>query len=217
MSALKTTLTTLPTQIALQFSSRLLTFALNQLLLRHLSPSTLGLSAQLELYSTTVLFFSRESIRVACQRPVGEDGSSQAGVNLAWVASLLGAPIAWTLGSIYLRSSESADTAGFSLAVIIYGLSAVVELLAEPAYVAAQQALAFRVRARAETAGTLGRCIGTALTAFWMARKGGEGGVLAFAVGQGVYSVVVVGCYTVMVRGMEDGGKYALMPKRIVS
>ena len=55
--------------VGLQLFTRLLTFALNQALLRFLSPSVLGLaSIQLELLSSTVLFLSREAIRCALLR-----------------------------------------------------------------------------------------------------------------------------------------------------
>src|SRR3954470_10544401 len=54
--------------ILLQVLSRAFTFIVNQVLLRYLSPELLGLSTQLELYSISVLFFSREHIRVAVQR-----------------------------------------------------------------------------------------------------------------------------------------------------
>ena len=54
--------------IALQIGSRVLTFTVNQTLLRYVSPELLGLSAQLDLYVISVLFLSRESLRVALQR-----------------------------------------------------------------------------------------------------------------------------------------------------
>jgi oligosaccharide translocation protein RFT1 len=54
--------------IALQIVSRLLTFLANQLLLRFLTAQQLGLATQLEVYYLSVLFFSRESLRVAVQR-----------------------------------------------------------------------------------------------------------------------------------------------------
>ncbi|KAI9859047.1 MAG: Oligosaccharide translocation protein rft1 [Trichoglossum hirsutum] len=54
--------------ILLQIGSRALTFGVNQLLLRYLSPEHLGISTQLELYLISVLYFARESLRVALQR-----------------------------------------------------------------------------------------------------------------------------------------------------
>ncbi|ODA79239.1 hypothetical protein RJ55_04832 [Drechmeria coniospora] len=54
--------------ILLQLLSRLATFVANQLLLRFLTAPLLGLATQLEVYYLSVLFFARESLRVAIQR-----------------------------------------------------------------------------------------------------------------------------------------------------
>ncbi|EPS37857.1 hypothetical protein H072_8419 [Dactylellina haptotyla CBS 200.50] len=54
--------------VLVQMLSRLLTFVMNQTLIRYLSPAILGQAAQLELYMMTILFFSRESLRMALQR-----------------------------------------------------------------------------------------------------------------------------------------------------
>ncbi|ATY58824.1 oligosaccharide translocation RFT1 [Cordyceps militaris] len=54
--------------IILQLLSRLITFVANQLLVRYLTAPLLGLSTQLEVYYLSVLFFARESLRVAIQR-----------------------------------------------------------------------------------------------------------------------------------------------------
>lgn len=62
--------------IGLQIGSRALTFIVNQILLRFLSPSILGISTQLEVYSISVLFFARESLRVAIQRQTDTSESS---------------------------------------------------------------------------------------------------------------------------------------------
>ncbi len=54
--------------VLLQIGARGLTFALNQILLRHMSPEFLAVSTQLELYLISTLFFARENLRVALQR-----------------------------------------------------------------------------------------------------------------------------------------------------
>ncbi|RYP86398.1 hypothetical protein DL770_004903 [Monosporascus sp. CRB-9-2] len=54
--------------IVLQIASRAVTFVANQLLLRFLTAQLLGVSTQLEVYYISVLFFARESLRVAIQR-----------------------------------------------------------------------------------------------------------------------------------------------------
>ena len=118
--------------IGLQVVSRGLTFIVNQVLLRYLSPELLGISTQLEVYSISVLFFARESLRVAIQRQtdtvdgdltpdeqkksrdgymVGRTaaGKTQAIVNLAYVSIFLGVLfsifLAWVW--LYMRTVAS--------------------------------------------------------------------------------------------------------------
>lgn len=57
--------------IGLQIGSRALTFLVNQILLRFLSPKLLGISNQLDLFAITVLTFARESLRIALGRQGG--------------------------------------------------------------------------------------------------------------------------------------------------
>lgn len=64
--------------IALQFLSRAITFIANQLLLRFLTAQLLGVATHLEVYYLSVLFFARESLRVAIQRQ-GDVGDNNEG------------------------------------------------------------------------------------------------------------------------------------------
>ncbi|KAL2073697.1 hypothetical protein VTL71DRAFT_11023 [Oculimacula yallundae] len=122
--------------IGQQFGSRGLTFIVNQVLLRYLSPSLLGISTQLEVYSITVLFFARESLRVAIQRqpdtpdntstekkklknvariPEGHvdettaAGRTQAIVNLSYVSIYLGVLFAFGVGWLYIYTLSAGD------------------------------------------------------------------------------------------------------------
>lgn len=121
--------------ISQQFGSRGLTFIVNQILLRYLSPELLGISTQLEVYSITVLFFARESLRVALQRqpdtpdsasdskkdaenkkiPNGHvdartaAGRTQAIVNLSYVSIYLGVVFAFFVGWLYIYSLAAGD------------------------------------------------------------------------------------------------------------
>ncbi len=63
--------------VLLQIGARGLTFALNQILLRHMSPEFLAVSTQLELYLISTLFFARESVRVALQRQTDDQDVTQ--------------------------------------------------------------------------------------------------------------------------------------------
>lgn len=67
--------------IVLQVASRVITFIANQLLLRFLTAQLLGVSAQLEVYYLSVLFFARESLRVAIQRQGTGGGDTYDGGN----------------------------------------------------------------------------------------------------------------------------------------
>ncbi|KAI1419291.1 oligosaccharide translocation protein RFT1, variant [Xylaria sp. FL1777] len=118
--------------ILLQVASRAITFLANQLLLRFLTAQLLGVSAQLEVYYLSVLFFARESLRVAVQRQgtsddeggggngtrgrgrgqdrddgagkqVANAAASQSVVNIAHLSLGLGLASALGLGWAYLR------------------------------------------------------------------------------------------------------------------
>jgi oligosaccharide translocation protein RFT1 len=197
--------------IIFQIISRGFTFIVNQILLRFLSPEVLGLSAQLDLYSITVLSFARESIRVACQR---QRSSIQTVVNFGFLPVLLGAPLAYGLAVLYQRA-ELPDVPYFVQSLVIYGFSAVIELLSEPAFIVSQQLLLYKLRASTEAIATFGRCLATCGTAIYAARSGKEVGVLPFALGQFVYSVLLLVSYTGQLSLQNTKESFSLLPKTI--
>ena len=231
--------------IGLQVGSRALTFIVNQILLRYLSPARLGVSTQLEVYSITVLFFARESLRVAIQRQADTEdddskrdreqrvpeghvdcrtapGRSQAIVNLAYISAYLGVLFAVFLAWLYLRTLRSADpvildTPYFQESLKLYGFAAFWELLAEPCFVIVQQKSRFKIRASAEGIATVLRCLVTCGSAIWAARTSRDIGVLPFALGQGMYSVALLSIYYWSVSGIASGAGFSLMPAPIYS
>ena len=231
--------------IGLQVGSRALTFIVNQILLRYLSPELLGTSTQLEVYSISVLFFARESLRVAIQRqadtadrgpslsqgnrvPDGyvdgrtAAGRSQAIVNLAYLSINLGGLFAVLFAALYysgIRSSDPAilQTAYFGRALKLYGIAAVWELLSEPCFVVVQQKSRFKIRAAAESVGTLLRCLVTCSSAIWAARNDRDLGVLPFALGQGIYAISLSAVYYWSVWDIAATGRFSLFPNSIYS
>jgi hypothetical protein len=145
--------------ILLQVGSRALTFAVNQLLLRFLSPELLGASAQLELFSISVLYFARESLRVAVQR---QTHGTQAVVNLSYLAVFFGIPLIYGLALLWM-SSAMPSVPHFVDALSVYCLATFIELLTEPAFSAVQQRLLYKIRASACDAS------GLAELPFWQA------------------------------------------------
>lgn len=228
--------------ILLQVFSRAVTFIANQLLLRFMTASLLGVSTQLEVYYLSVLFFARESLRVAIQRqgPLssdpyppakdakpkpGGDGKqdtraqeTQAVVNLGYVAIILGVAVAALLGWMYLGSIPAATlltTPYLVPSVYIYALASVLELLSEPAFVVMQVRLQFGARASAEGVATFGKCGVTLAAAVWASRSGVELGVLPFALGQVAYGSGLLVTYAWYGTGLARKEGFSLLPRRL--
>ena len=219
--------------IILQVVSRAITFVANQVLLRFLTAQLLGVSTQLEVYYLSVLFFARESLRVAIQRQGGtvdekrgDDATSreararstQAVVNIGYISILLGAIVAVAFGWLYqtsLSDETLASAPNLELSLYIYGAAAMLELLSEPAFVVMQVRLQFGTRAAAESIGTFLRCTVTLGSAVWAARQGLDFGVLPFALGQISYGAglwAVYGWYGIRLAQSEG---FSLFPSRI--
>ncbi|CCT69037.1 related to oligosaccharide transporter [Fusarium fujikuroi IMI 58289] len=207
--------------IILQLASRLITFIANQLLLRYLTAPLLGLSTQLEVYYLSVLFFARESLRVAIQRR--DSGSqakeeSQAVVNLGYLAIGLGSFVSLGLGWMYLAYANEITLATPYLveSLYLYGFAAMVELLSEPCFVLMQTRLQFGTRAAAESIATFLRCIVVFGSAVW-ASKHNDIGVLPFALGQITYGVSLLLVYLVSGYRLASSIGFSLLPKTITS
>lgn len=200
--------------IAGQFFAKLLTFTLNQLILKFVGPETFGVNAQLELLITTILFFSREAIRLATQRQSltgkqpdlyrfeggvvenTQSGTIQQVINIGFIPLLVGVPLASLLSYLYLYFSgtgSQVDPRTLSLAVIIFALSSVLELLAEPSFLLFQLQLQFRKRASYESIAIFSRCVLT--IAFIMFGRQRDIAIVAFALGQLGYSSVLATLY----------------------
>ncbi|KAF2687960.1 Rft-1-domain-containing protein [Lentithecium fluviatile CBS 122367] len=199
--------------ILLQVGSRALTFAVNQVLLRFLSPELLGVSAQLELFSISVLYFARESLRVALQR---QAHNTQTVVNLSYLAVFFGIPLIYGLALLWL-SNETPDVPYFIDALSLYCLATFVELLCEPAFSAVQQKLLYKVRASAESTATLLRCLGTCGAVLLANRYGIDIGVLPFAVGQLAYAMALLAVYIFKMWPVATTEKFSLLPKQVQS
>jgi oligosaccharide translocation protein RFT1 len=197
--------------ILLQIGSRALTFALNQILLRFLSPELLGVNVQLELYCISVLYFARESLRVALQRRA--DGT-QAVINMSYLAIAAGVPLSYALAELYLQT-EVPKVPFLVQSLRVYGIAAMVELFAEPSFVAAQQKMLYKVRASAEAAATIMKTFATVGLVVWASRQGTDLGVLPFAVGQLAYAMSLLVVYTARLVLVAKSEGFSLLPRGI--
>ena len=198
--------------ILLQLFTRLLTFTFNHLILRHTSPSTFGLATiQLDLLISTILFLSRDGFRISLQR---HPGHLQRTVNLSYIPLATGL-LGTCLGcGIFLStaSEQVKQIGGFRESVLLFGLSAVIELVGEMGFNVSQQMLLFWTRSLAEGLGVLVKCLGTYFWMVWFLRRGRleEVGAIPFGLGQLAYSTVVTGVYLIVL-----SRKVNLLPKKI--
>lgn len=200
--------------VLLQISSRAVTFALNQVLLRFLSPQLLGVAVQLELYIISSLYFSRESLRVATQRR--SDGGVQAAINLSYLAMAAGLPIGALLAQVYLRTNYP-DVAYLTTALRINELTVMIELISEPGFVAVQQNMLYKTRAAAEASAVILKTLATAGLVFWSRYKDLDLGVLPFAVGELAYSTTLTVVYLSQTASVARLKHFTLLPRRMES
>ncbi|PYH47709.1 Rft-1-domain-containing protein [Aspergillus saccharolyticus JOP 1030-1] len=166
--------------VLVQLISKVLTFAANQLILRDLPPATLGVATQLELYLITILFFSRESIRLSIQRqplvvsipsatvrydidaidnkpdasrqPSTQEVESQTVVNMSYLSLGMGFLFAAILGASYFHfaSDEVSQTSSYHRSVIIITIASLLELASEPFFNVIQRFFLYKRRALVE-------------------------------------------------------------------
>lgn len=228
--------------ILTQVVSRGFTFLANQILLRQVSPGVFGAAAQLELFSISILFFSRESVRVSLQRrpPIapawekaedddngtsndrrksstrGRRGVLQEAVNIAWLPVILGTILVLLLGVSYnhVMRHVSSITPYFTLSLKIVGFGCMIELLAEPCFAIVQARGGFKTRAKVESAAAISKCAGACSTAVVAAKAGmvDDPGVLPFAAGLFAYSTTILVGYLVHTIPLRKKESFSLFP-----
>ena len=140
---------------------RLITFAMNAFVLRHISRDVLGLiNVRLNLLDDTIMFLSKECFRLACLgHTTGREGWQKM-INLMWLslplAFLVASGLGWVWASL-LPSPDSHLMSQYTKAVWIVAASGVLQMLAEPPWVAAQLMLLVRLRVVLDTVWVLTR------------------------------------------------------------
>jgi oligosaccharide translocation protein RFT1 len=200
---------------------RVLTFTLNQLLVRFVDPEVFGLaSIRFELILSTVLFLSREGLRLAMIRlpqldlmpKPGEGRAAKDGrqrfINTCWLSAPVGVLFSLGAGLVLWWTTAAgadggagkavgagadggaSDTARVLAAGMLYCLAAAIESLGEPLYIASLINLRTELRVKAEGTAVIARTVATFLLVVF-----GGLGVVSFGLAQVVYSLVLVGIY----------------------
>lgn len=146
---------------------RLLTFSLNQALIQWTSPEVFGYAAiKLELVLSTLLFVSREGIRLVSLRcPINNPSQLQRVVNLSWLPPVmillivaLSCGVNYALCHINVHCwSLDAD----AISIFLYCLGAFLEALGEPWRNVSQNVLELKPRLRADMIAIVFRSIVT--------------------------------------------------------
>jgi oligosaccharide translocation protein RFT1 len=186
-NSIGTTLATGRSLVLLQLLTRVLTFVLNQSLVRLASPEVFGTAAiQFDLIYATILFLSREGIRNALLR-------STSNIALARLPLKLGLGVATAVIGIYLYTSNDFTTSqeGFYAALALYVGSALMELWIEPMYIQTVRSGKMGVRVQAEG----GMAIVKAVVTFGSLVLAPKQALLGFALGQISGAVYLAGRY----------------------
>lgn len=192
--------------------SRAITFLLNQALLRYLTPAGLGASVRYELFLTTILYFTRDNVRLASQRL---DYGEQEAINMAYLSIPAGILLCYAIGTLSTGWPVRKPNWNVS-SLLLYGCAAVIELLSEPAYAVIQQRQLLRVRALAEGIGSIFRGSVAFVFAYLLNRIGRELSAAPLAVAQIIYSICLFITYTWSVTHLPPGN-FSLLLRRTSS
>ena len=221
--------------ILIQLASRVFTFASNQLILRSLSPSILGIAAQLELYQVSILYFSRESIRMAIQRqplasvPPTSSGqssneaaaisrdkqstASQSIVNVSYLSIFLGIPLALVFTVLYqwFAPAQASNTPFFNTSVAVTSIASLLELSIEPFFAVIQQRMLYEKRASVEMPAAFLKSFATCSIFLYASHVNWDVGALPFALGHLVYSIILICGYCIAFLPGTDARQFSFL------
>ncbi|KAM4582655.1 man(5)GlcNAc(2)-PP-dolichol translocation protein RFT1 [Fundulus diaphanus] len=205
--------------VLLQVMFRVLTFLLNAFTLRFVSKELIGVvNVRLTLLYSTLVFLSREAFRRACLS--GESGTNRSWrqiINLIWLTVPLGVLWAILLGCVWLWLLEVPDARTvphYGPAVLLFALSGVQELLAEPLWVLAQAHMFVRLKVIAESLAMIAKCSVTVVLVVFAP----DWGLYIFSAAHLVYTGFLVVCYVVyFIRflGSQEAAKKTFPLRRI--
>jgi oligosaccharide translocation protein RFT1 len=172
---------------------RAASFVLNAAVTRSVGASVLGFASNdMELLLATLLFLSREPFRLTALRlKVSSAQERQELVNVAWAPVLLGGALcvaagvtSWTHGHWFGLSDAE------RVASVMFCVGALFETLGEPGYILSLSEMDFSVRAGAEGAAVISKCVLTYLLVVHLGFT-----VEAFGYAQALYGAVLLGMY----------------------
>ncbi|XP_024602246.1 protein RFT1 homolog isoform X2 [Neophocaena asiaeorientalis asiaeorientalis] len=200
--------------LLLQVLFRLITFVLNAFILRFLSKEIVGIvNVRLTLLYSTTIFLAREAFRRACLSGSTQRDWSQT-LNLLWLTVPLGVFWSVFLGWAWLQLLAVPDPdviPHYGTGVVLFGFSAVVELLGEPFWVLAQAHMFVKLKVIAESLSVILKSILTAFLVVCLPHWG----LYIFSLAQLFYTAVLVLCYVIYftkLLGSPESAKQQVLP-----
>ena len=193
----------------LSLSQKVVSFTLNQLLVRWTSPEVFGLaSIELELMLSTLLFLSREGIRLALLRETLGAASSRAQVqqfvNLSWVPCIVVISLSLLLHYYFVRTAGGRPTTT-AWVVVLYCIGATLEAMGEP-WVNVYQNFAMMIpKMQAESVGVFIKSIVTFATVAYL-----DLGVVGFGCAQVAYGLVYLIVLVFHTRSVKRDGNISM-------
>eukprot|EP01134_Creolimax_fragrantissima_P002325 CFRG2325T1 len=187
--------------VALQLAIRTFTFLINSVLLRRLSPETIGVvNVRLALYSSTCLLLAREAIRKVCMEYKYDRWIYVAW--LVWASIPFGVLIVGVLGYAWINLLEQPDDSvpNYDEGVWLFGLSVILELACEPMYIYCQAHFLVGGRVIVEGVALLCKCV---LTVFLVVLVP-EWGLRIFGLSGCVYSCCLLVGWSLYVRYQQS-------------
>ncbi|RDD47181.1 Protein RFT1-like protein [Trichoplax sp. H2] len=180
--------------IILQVIVRTGTFILNSVLLRYITKEVLGIvNVRLTLLHTTLLFISREAFRKSCLSKNDQIHWKQIR-NWTWCTFGLGIIISAILVYVWINVLESpSGTIGnnYPLAVLMFTVCGLIELLVEPIWILSQIHMYIKLKILSEGIALTVRCILTTVLVTYFS----DLGLIPFSIAFICYSIVYVSIY----------------------
>lgn len=180
--------------VILQVCFRVLTFAMNGVLLRYTSRDMLGVvNVRLMLLQQTIIFVSREAFRKACLSKSSEKLWPQV-INLLWCVFPIGLLISVVLGYLWIYHLEIPDDTlvpNYTLGVLVFAGTGTLELLSEQLWVVSQVFLYFRLKIIVEGIANFSRCFLTVFLVICFPNLG----IISFCIAQMSFSLLSVVLY----------------------
>jgi oligosaccharide translocation protein RFT1 len=194
--------------MSLQLVTRVVTFSCNLLLNRISDVRMMGMLQDLDLLHSSLLFLSRETIRMAVLRNSTSKDVLQLQMNFSYVTfaifGILGFGMAYLNQDVHSR---------------LYILAAGMELLSEPFYIYCQSKLLYHIRVKAEGMAFLVQSIFNVCACVYLSKDGLDVhlGLVVHALGQIVYSTMLIAGYVSRIRNeLPKNGYQALMFRTVL-